>query len=110
MTDEDKLEEIRRKKIEKLKEQAQEENQDNQKNSQGKSIDSELRKFLTPDARQRLKTAELARPEIVQKVKQELVKAYRMGKINRELEEDDIRSVLSEANEQTSQSFDIQRR
>lgn len=110
MTDEDKLDEIRKKKMENLKEQAQEEQQEKRDAVEEQSIDDHLRKFLTPDARQRLNTAELARPELVQHVKKDLVRAYRAGKIGRELDEDDVRNVLSEANKQTSQSFDIQRR
>lgn len=110
MTDKDELEEIRRKKMEKLKEQAEQERQDTEEQNQEQSLDVELRKFLTSNARQRLKTAELAKPELVKQVKKELVQAYKMNKIKQELDEEDIKQILSQANEQTSQSFNIKRR
>lgn len=110
MSEEEDMEEIRRRKLKKLKEQAQNQEQDDrEERSQEESIDQELRKFLTQDAWERLNTAELANPEVVKKVKKELVQAHQMGKISGELDEEKIREILSEANDQTSQSFDIRR-
>lgn len=109
MTDKDELEKLRKKKKEQLKEKAQEEQQD-QDTDEERSIDAELRQFMTSDARQRLKTAELANPDLVKTIKEQLVKAHRMGRISERIDEEKIRGILSSANEKTSQSFDIKRR
>ncbi len=91
---EDKLEIIRRKKLEELRmlgeQQIEAEQQATQIEDEKQVI---LRQILTPAARERLGTVQLAHPELVQVVEHQLILLKQSGKINR-VDDNLLRQIL----------------
>ncbi|CAI50299.1 PDCD5 family DNA-binding protein [Natronomonas pharaonis DSM 2160] len=110
-TDED-LEELRKKKMEQLKEQGGEgqseaaEAQRQQAEAQKKAI---LRKTLTDGARKRLNTVQMSKPQFGEKVEQQIVALAQSGRIQGKIDEEKMKELLQEM-KPDSQSFDIKRR
>lgn len=112
---EEDIEELREQKLEELKErqeggggdqeelrQAQQEQADAQKQAA-------LRKHLTDGARQRLNTVQMSKPEFGQQVEQQVLSLAQSGRLNGKIDEDQMRSLLSEL-QPDKQEFDIKRR
>ncbi len=109
---EEELEELRKKKMEQLKEQqgegdaeAQQAAQE-QAEAQKKAI---LRQHLTDGARKRLNTVKMSKPEVGEQVEQQLVALARSGRVGDTIDEDQMKELLSELTPD-SKSFDIKRR
>jgi programmed cell death protein 5 len=119
---EDELEELRRKKMQQLQDQA--EGQQGQQ-GQGQGQDAEaaeaqrqqaeaqkqaiLRQALTDGARKRLNTVKMSKPEFGEKVEQQVVALAQSGRLNGQVDEDQMKSLLQEL-KPDSQSFNIERR
>jgi programmed cell death protein 5 len=106
------LEELRKKKMEQLKEQqgegdaeAQQARQE-QAEAQRKAV---LRKNLTDGARKRLNTVKMSKPEVGEQVEQQLVALAQSGRLGGQVDEEMMKELLSELTPD-SQSFDIKRR
>jgi programmed cell death protein 5 len=111
-TDEE-LERLREKKREQLKDQMQEggegeaqEAQRQQAEAQKKAV---LRQHLTDGARKRLNTVKMSKPQVGQKVEQQVVALAQSGRINGKIDEEKMKALLSEITPD-SKSFDIKRR
>lgn len=95
MNDDEELEEIRRKKIEELQFQSQQqtvmEEQHQAIKAQRQAI---MRKILTPAARQRLGRLKIARPEIVQNIEDQLITLARSGRVVGQIDDNDLRKLL----------------
>jgi len=109
---EEELEELRKKKMEQLKEQqgegdaeAQQAAQE-QAEAQKKAI---LRQHLTDGARKRLNTVKMSKPEVGEQVEQQIVALARSGRVGDTIDEDQMKQLLSELTPD-SKSFDIKRR
>ena len=110
---EEELEELREKKMEQLKEQ-QEEGGDaeaqqaaqEQAEAQKKAI---LRQHLTDGARKRLNTVKMSKPEAGEQVEQQIVSLARSGRLGQQIDEEQMKQLLSELTPD-SKSFDIKRR
>jgi len=109
---EEELEELRRKKMEQLKEQqgegdaeAQQAAQE-QAEAQKKAI---LRQHLTDGARKRLNTVKMSKPDVGEQVEQQIVALARSGRVGDTIDEDQMKQLLSELTPD-SKSFDIKRR
>ena len=109
---EEELEELRKKKMEQLREQqgegdaeAQQAAQE-QAEAQKKAI---LRKHLTDGARKRLNTVKMSKPEVGEQVEQQIVALARSGRVGDTIDEDQMKQLLSELTPD-SKSFDIKRR
>ncbi len=96
MSDEDELEAIRKKKIEELQLQSQ---QQAAMEEQQKMIEAQrqaiMRKILTPQARERLGRLRIARPEIVQSIEDQLIALARSGRVVGQIDDADLRKLLS---------------
>jgi programmed cell death protein 5 len=96
MDEDDELEAIRKKKVEELQLQAQQqdiyEEQHRQIETQRQNI---LRKILTPDARERLGRLKTARPEIVANIEDQLIALARAGRVVGQINDNELRKLLS---------------
>ncbi len=108
--DEDELEELRQKRMEELQEQEESaEAQDaarQQAEAQKKAI---LRQHLTDDARQRLNTVKMSKPQFGEQVEQQVIAIARSGRLDGKIDDDKMRQLLKEL-KPDSKSFDIKRR
>ena len=111
-TDEE-LEELRRKKMEQLKEQQggeadaeAAEAQRQQAEAQKKAI---LRQTLTDGARKRLNTVKMSKPDFGEQVEQQVIALAQSGRIQGQIDEEQMKNLLSEL-KPDSKSFDIRRR
>jgi len=109
---EEELEELRKKKMEQLKEQqgegdaeAQQARQE-QAEAQKKAI---LRQHLTDGARKRLNTVKMSKPDVGEQVEQQIVALARSGRVGDTIDEEQMKQLLSELTPD-SKSFDIKRR
>lgn len=111
-TDEE-LEELRKKKMEQLKEQQGGEGQSEAAEAQRQQADAQrqaiLRQALTDGARQRLNSVKMSKPEFGEKVEQQLVALAQSGRLQGQIDEEKMKDLLQEMKPQ-SQSFDIRRR
>lgn len=111
MTDD--IEDIRQRKLEKLKEQAQSNStQENNaaQTDESSDIESILRDGLTDDARQRLNAVEMAKPERAKGVKKKLAVLISRGKVETPVTEKQVKKVLQKVADEESTDFDIRRR
>ncbi len=105
-------EEIRQKKMEQLKEQAgggdeeAVEAQRQQAEAQKKAV---LRQHLTDGARKRLNTVKMSKPQVGEKVEQQIVALAQSGRVQGKIDEEKMKALLSELTPD-SKSFDIRRR
>ena len=112
--DDDRLEELRQKKKEQLKEQQgggesrQEamEAQREQAEAQRKAV---LRQHLTDGARKRLNTVKMSREQFGEKVEQQLVALAQSGRLQEKIDEEKMKELLKEM-KPDSNSFNISRR
>lgn len=114
MPDEDELEELRRKKMEQLKEQQQSGDADEeamqaqreQAEAQKKAV---LRQHLTDGARKRLNSVKMSKPDRGEQIEQQLVSLAQSGRIQNQIDEEQMKELLREMTPD-KQSFNISRR
>lgn len=114
MTDEDDLDKIREEKMRKLREQAQADDQEareEQQRAAEQQREALLKQYTTADARKRLNTVKMAKPELANQVEQQLIALIQQGRIRdgQEINEDQMREILKEA-QPDDDGFNIRRR
>ena len=91
----DELEEIRRKRLLELRKQLADEQQ---KSDQEKEFvtqkDSALRQILTYEARQRLNTLKLVKPEFVEQIELQLIQIAQSGKVRLPIDDIQLKRIL----------------
>lgn len=96
MEEEEELEAIRKKKIQELQLQAQ---QQEALEEQQRIIEAQrqniMRKILTPKARERLGRLKTARPELVSNIEDQLIALARSGRVVGQIDDDELRKLLS---------------
>jgi len=107
----DELDELREKRMEELKErqggeQEAQEAAQQQAEAQKKAI---LRQHLTDEARQRLNTVKMSKPQFGEQVEQQVIAIARSGRLNGQIDDDKMRDLLQEL-KPDKKSFDIKRR
>lgn len=117
----DDLEELRRKRMEELQEQAgqgqgqaaggrganeAQEAAQQQAEAQRKAI---LRQNLTDDARKRLNTVKMSKPEFGEKVERHIISLAQSGRLQQQLDDAQMKQLLEKIKPE-SKSFDIKRR
>ncbi|MDT3437079.1 DNA-binding protein [Haloarcula sp. 1CSR25-25] len=108
---EEELEELRKKKMEQLKDQqggegeAQEAAQQ-QADAQKQAV---LKQNLTDGARKRLNTVKMSKPQVGEQIEQQVVALAQSGRVQGQIDEDQMKELLSELTPD-SKSFDIKRR
>jgi programmed cell death protein 5 len=105
------LEEIRQRKMEQLKEQdgQQEEAMEAQRQQAEAQKKAILRQHLTDGARKRLNTLKMSKPDVGEKVEQQVVALAQSGRIQGKIDEEKMKDLLRELTPD-SKSFDIRRR
>ncbi|MFV9631382.1 MAG: DNA-binding protein [Methanosarcinales archaeon] len=99
---EDELEAIRRRKMELLRQQQQQQMHDPQVAAQQEQAMAEmeakkqsiLRAILTPEARERLNTLKMTKPELVASVSDQLVSLAQSGRLQGKLDDEKLRNLL----------------
>ena len=113
-TDDERLEELREQKMEELRERkggggdAAEAQQEAQERAEAKQ-EAVLKQYLTDGARQRLNAVEMSKPQFGEKVKKQVAALAQSGRIQGQIDEDQMRDLLKEL-QPDQKSFDIQRR
>lgn len=108
MPDKDEIEEIRQRKMEELKEQAeQSEQQQEQQQEAERQKEAVLQRMLSEGARRRLNSVQMAKPEFGENVEQQLLALIESGRIQDEIDEDTMRSLLKELSEEDNDDYDI---
>lgn len=112
---EDELEDLRRQRLEELQEQAggeggaQEAAQEaarEQAEAQRKAV---LRQYLTDEARQRLNTVKMSKPEFGDRVEQQVVALARSGRLQGRIDDAQMKELLSELTPDSG-GYNIKRR
>ncbi len=109
----DRLEELREKKLEQLKEQQgggedaeAAEAQRQQAEAQKKAV---LRQALTDGARKRLNTVKMSKPQFGEQVEQQIVSLAQSGRLGDQIDEEKMKKLLEEM-KPDSKRFDIKHR
>ena len=111
-TPDDELEELRRKKMEQLQEQADRQGGDGQEaarqqaEAQKKAL---LRQHLTDDARKRLNTVKMSKPQFGEQVERQVVALAQSGRLQDKIDDEKMKQLLNELKPE-EKSFDIKRR
>ncbi|WP_058992835.1 DNA-binding protein [Haloarcula sp. CBA1127] len=108
---EEELEELRKKKMEQLKEQqgGEGEAQEAAKQQADAQKQAVLKQNLTDGARKRLNTVKMSKPQVGEQIEQQVVALAQSGRVQGQIDEDQMKELLSELTPD-SKSFDIKRR
>jgi programmed cell death protein 5 len=111
---EEDIEELRKQKLEQLKEQQQgggqnEEARQAQQEQAEAQKSAVLRQNLTDGARQRLNSVKMSKPDFGEQVEQQVFALARSGRLGDQIDEDQMKQLLQEL-KPDQQSFDIKRR
>ena len=112
--DDERLEELREKKLQELQDRAgeggdaAEAQQEAQQRAEAQQ-EAVLKQYLTDGARQRLNAVEMSKPEFAKKVKQQVASLAQSGRVQGRIDEDQMRDLLKELQPE-QKSFDIRRR
>ncbi|MCU4926215.1 DNA-binding protein [Halobacteria archaeon AArc-dxtr1] len=111
--DDEKLEELRQKKLEQLQERAESPQDEGAQEAAQQQAEAQkqalLRQHLTDDARKRLNTVKMSKPEFGEQVEQQVVALARSGRIQGTIDDAKMKQLLQELKPE-SKSFDIKRR
>jgi len=114
--DDERIEELRQQKMQELKEQAQEGGADGERAESQQAAQQQaeaqkqalLKQHLTDGARQRLNAVQMSKPQVAEKVEQQVVALAQSGRIQDRIDEEQMRKLLKELT--PDKSFDIRRR
>ncbi|MEM0139712.1 MAG: DNA-binding protein [Ferroplasma sp.] len=99
MDNDDELNNIRKRKLEEMQRSAQQGEMDDESRKQMAQEDARrqqiLRQILTDEARERLSTLKLVRPDLVGNVENQLIQLAGMGRINRVIGDEELKGILS---------------
>jgi len=113
--DDERLEELREKKMQELRDQAGEGGGEQAEAQQAAQEQAEaqkqalLKQHLTDGARQRLNAVEMSKPEFAEQVERQVVALAQSGRLQDRIDEDQMKELLSEL-KPDSKSFNIRRR
>jgi len=110
--DED-LEELRRKKLEQLQERAETGGSEEAQEAAAQQAEAQrqalLRQYLTDDARKRLNTVKMSKPEFAEQVERQVVALAQSGRLQGKIDDAKMKALLNELQPERK-SFDIKRR
>jgi programmed cell death protein 5 len=114
---EDDIEELRQKKMERLQEQAQQEGQgqvdEEELQRQQEQAEAQkqalLRQHLTDGARKRLNTVKMSKPEFGEQVEQQVIALAQSGRLGDRIDEEQMKSLLKEL-QPDDDGYNIRRR
>jgi programmed cell death protein 5 len=95
MSEDFELEEIRRRKLEEYRKRLEETYDEERKRREFESKKEEiLRKILTPEARNRINTVKLVKPELINQLELQLIQLAMAGKIKEPLTDEQVKELL----------------
>jgi programmed cell death protein 5 len=107
------LEKLRQEKMERLQEQKEGEGAEEAREAQREQREAQkkamLRKHLTDDARKRLNTIKMSKPEFGEQVEQQVVALAQSGRIQGRIDDEKMKAILKEL-QPDEQEYDIRRR
>jgi len=107
------LERLREEKMEQLQDrqegEAAEEAREQQREQREAQKKAMLRKHLTDEARKRLNTIKMSKPEFGEQVEQQVVALAQSGRIQGRIDDEKMKAILKELQPE-EQSYDIRRR
>ncbi|MEZ3116643.1 DNA-binding protein [Halobaculum sp. MBLA0147] len=111
--DDERLQELREKKREQLREQAQGGGDDEARQAAQERAEAQqealLKQHLTDGARQRLNAVEMSKPDFAKQAKQQVLAVARSGQIDGKIDEDQMKRLLKELKPDDS-GFNVRRR
>ena len=115
-SDDDRLEELRQKKLEQLQDQQEgggggqsEEAQQQAQQQADAQKKAMLRQHLTDGARKRLNSVRMSKPDFADQVERQVLALAQSGRIQGKIDEDKMKAILQELTPD-QQKFDIKRR
>ncbi|MEJ2249256.1 MAG: DNA-binding protein [Candidatus Lokiarchaeota archaeon] len=110
MSDEEKLEELRRKKLEQLQKQAaQQQMADEQKETYESQKYQIMRKILSQQGRQRLENIRMVKPEFAEQIEIQLIQLFRSGRLNGQLSDKQFKKLLAKITNKDKKEFKIKK-
>lgn len=107
------MERLREERMEKLREQAEQQDEGQSREAAQQRAEAQkkaiLRKHLTDDARQRLNTLKMSKPQVAEQVESQLVAIAKSGRIQGKIDDEKMAELLRELTPD-SKSFNIKRR
>lgn len=94
MSDEDELEELRRRKLLALQQKLNEEQRQEQTQQLELQKQAFLRKILSPEARQRLTNLKMVKPEFTEQLEFQLIQLAQAGKLPIPLKDEQLKQIL----------------
>jgi programmed cell death protein 5 len=108
--DDDRLEELRKQKMEELQDQQQQEEAQQQAQQQADAQKQALlRQYLTDGARKRLNSVRMSKPQFADQVEQQILAIAQSGRINGKIDDAKMKELLREL-KPDKKSFNIKRR
>jgi programmed cell death protein 5 len=107
------LEKLRKEKMEQLQDSQEGEGAEEAREAQREQREAQkkamLRKHLTDEARKRLNTIKMSKPEFGEQVEQQVVALAQSGRIQGRIDDEKMKAILKEL-QPDEQSYDIRRR
>ena len=104
------LEDIKKKKLQEMKSKAQgEELEEERKKKLEKQKKQLLRKILTSDARSRLSSLRMAKPQFTERIESQLIQISRTGRVELPIDDDQLKKILKRV-QKDKKSINIERR
>ena len=108
--DDERLEELRKQKMEQLQDQAEQEEAQQQAQQQADAQKQALlRQHLTDGARKRLNSVRMSKPDFADQVERQVLALAQSGRMNGKIDEEKMKELLREL-KPDSNSFNIRRR
>lgn len=109
-SDDERLEELRKQKMEELQDQQQQEEAQQQAQQQANAQKQALlRQYLTDGARKRLNSVRMSKPQFAEQVEQQILAIAQSGRINGKIDDAKMKELLRELKPDKT-SFNIKRR
>ncbi len=108
--DDERLEELRKKKMEEMQNQKQQEEAQQQAQQQADAQKQALlRQYLTDGARKRLNSVRMSKPQFAEQVEQQILAIAQSGRISGKIDDQKMKELLREM-KPDKKSFNIKRR
>ncbi len=110
MVEDEELEELRRRKLRELEQEADSRSSDDARRQQVEAQKQAiLRQVLEPEARERLQRIRMARPKVAESLEAQLVQLGASGQLAEPITDDQLRSILARS-QQNRRDINIERR